>query len=73
MSDPTPHTHVCVGMFRPRLEECYPLAKSGFCPACRAMLWTSMGPPGCIHDHWLRGHFDTPVYKHVDEIQVPTS
>lgn len=73
MSEPSPETHVFIGMFRPPFPEALTLAmkehKYGWpCSNMPASIpWSHGGVEKC-REAWLFGHYDTPVYKTIEEV-----
>lgn len=57
--NPTPETHVFIGMFRPPYGGAHHP-----CPVCKSYCVTLPGHYRC----WQEGHFDTPQYATREEI-----
>lgn len=61
---------VCIGMFRPLLTEILKQTEDS-CPICHCLWRSASGgqlfPDNRIHC-WSFGHFDTPVYKTIEEV-----
>ena len=73
VSEPTKETHVCIGMFRPLFQDVLQSIRDtegGSIPdpaeprfALRAYFNNAT-----IHERWLQGFFDEPVYKTHEEV-----
>ena len=67
MTDPSPETHVFVGMFRPPLNNFMHNANSKwdvFVCSCGSHLHYNCD----IATHWRNGCMDTPVHKTIKEV-----
>jgi hypothetical protein len=71
VSDPTPETHVFVGTFRKPFHECFAeYAKERRYVPISSNAGISIYDPGGrakVLEMWHQGHFDTPVYKTIEE------
>jgi hypothetical protein len=71
MSEPTKETHVCIGMFRPPWPEIRDREREiiGLGCVCGAKFACAyMEQYDKLHEHYLKGCFDEPVYATKDEI-----
>lgn len=72
MSEPSPETHVYVGMFRPpfaqALREAMDGDSSGWIEGQRIYYWHGGAGVDKCREAWLFGHFDEPVYKTIEEV-----
>lgn len=73
MSEPTPETHVFVGTFRKPLKQAlddWEKTRGPYVPVCATAGISLYEPNGYSRfvQMWNEGHFDTPVYKTIEEV-----
>lgn len=68
-SEVSAETHVFVGLFREPFATVLAKAVKSQCPVCHRWWYSSAGQEtNAVHTCWLIGHFDTPVYKTIEEV-----
>lgn len=67
-TNPSPETHIYIGNFRPTIQDA--MRNTRTCPLCRRHFsWDSSQSDAMTAKQCLdAGHFDTPVYKSIEDV-----